>query len=297
MSMSRIPIVVATVFAVALFGLGASAGNASQVASPEVRSAKFIPTLSQLKRDYPPTYRNDCHLRVGISNPKVCRYGSKSGKKRVLLFGDSHAAAWFGAVNRISKSKRYKMLNVTKSSCSSVPNGGASDCRAWQSKALKQISAGKMGRIDLAIITNKSPAVNATTAQVKRWSLGLDRTLKAVSKRAKRIIVLRDQPQLPIGTGYTSCLKRYLSNPRRCGAPASRSLSASIWAAEKKSVSKFPKARAVDLTTRVCSGGFCSPVEGRYIVMRDDHHFSQTFSKGPLSKVLRPHMVRAIASR
>lgn len=260
----------------------------------EPRAVKLAPSLAKLKKDSPVTYRNGCHLRPGQSKPKICTYGKKKAAKRVLLFGDSHAASWFGAADQISKSSNYRLLNLTKSSCSSVPYAGKSDCRKWRKASLANISNGKFGRIDVAIVSNKAPGQSPSGAVQRGWEKGLEQTLAALSKRAKQIIVLRDQPSLPIGSKYASCLKKNIKAPARCGAPISKSVSPATWRVEQKAVARYPKASAVDLTTGVCTGGFCNPVKGRYIVMRDDHHFSQTFVRKVLTSKLKPHLVTAM---
>ena len=95
----------------------------------------------------PIIYANGCHQ--GYSGFKLkpdCIFGDTSATKAIALFGDSHAAQWFPALNIWAKQSGFKLYTFTKSSCPALgipmkDNGAfkAENCRKFRDAALKQI--------------------------------------------------------------------------------------------------------------------------------------------------------------
>jgi hypothetical protein len=96
----------------------------------------------------PQIYSDGCQLDKQAIAPKAsCLYGDKKSDKSVVLFGDSHAAQWFPALNIWAKARRYKLVVMTKSSCPALPlplkdNGAfkAKNCNQFRVNALKAIA-------------------------------------------------------------------------------------------------------------------------------------------------------------
>ena len=61
--------------------------------------------------------RNGCHLsRTGLRS-KPCVYGDTTSTTTVVLFGDSHAAYWFPALDLISQEQHWRLVDLTKDGC------------------------------------------------------------------------------------------------------------------------------------------------------------------------------------
>jgi hypothetical protein len=98
-------------------------------------------------RQQPTIYADGCQLDKQAINPKVsCIYGAKRSRRSVVLFGDSHAAQWFPAVNIWAKNRGFKLLVMTKSSCPAFDfglkdNGAfkAAICNQYRVNAMKEI--------------------------------------------------------------------------------------------------------------------------------------------------------------
>ena len=74
-------------------GLLACAGQAE---------ARFLPGLNKVKADKGEVYRKGClmgHTRVRSG---ACRFGDLRSKKKVVLFGDSHAMQWGPGLIRLA---------------------------------------------------------------------------------------------------------------------------------------------------------------------------------------------------
>lgn len=99
-------------------------------------------------RMQPQIYADGCQLDKQATKPATnCIYGVKTAKQSVVLFGDSHAAQWFPAVERWAMRRKYKVVVMTKSSCPAFAlplkdNGAfkAEICNQFRVNALIEIS-------------------------------------------------------------------------------------------------------------------------------------------------------------
>jgi Predicted acyltransferases len=94
----------------------------------------------------PVIHSDGCHVNWGVQSSKECLYGDLTSDKTMVLFGDSHAAQWFDAVEDIAKNQGYKLISLTKSACSAlklpISNRGVyngDECRKWQSNSIERI--------------------------------------------------------------------------------------------------------------------------------------------------------------
>ena len=98
-------------------------------------------------RTQPQIYLDGCQLDKKATKPKSsCVYGDTSAKKSLVLYGDSHAAQWFPAIDIWAKKNRYQLIVMTKSSCPALAlplkdNGAfkASACEQFRRNALQEI--------------------------------------------------------------------------------------------------------------------------------------------------------------
>ena len=111
-----------------------------------------------LARIQPVIYQDGCQMDKAATKPDLkCVYGG-SGKGKLVLFGDSHAAQWFPAINKWALINRYQLIVMTKSSCPALPlplkdNGAfkARACNTFRANAIAEINRIKP---DLVIISN-----------------------------------------------------------------------------------------------------------------------------------------------
>ena len=110
-------------------------------------------------REQPIIYKDGCHLDKQATKPNMnCIYGEKTATRNVVLFGDSHAAQWFPALDLWAKKRGYKLYVMTKSSCPAIDFNlkdlgafKADICNQFRQNALKEIAT---LRTSLLIIGN-----------------------------------------------------------------------------------------------------------------------------------------------
>lgn len=79
--------------------------------------ANLSPWLPDIKKQRSAVYRDGCHVGYGATHSPACVYGDPSSRDVVVLFGDSHAAQWFPALDRVSRENGWKLVSLTKASC------------------------------------------------------------------------------------------------------------------------------------------------------------------------------------
>ena len=107
-------------------------------------SGKPISIASVLQK--PKVYLDGCHVNNGEVKSGECTYGDTKSTKTIVLYGDSHAAEWFPALETLANQRGFKLISLTKSSCPApevvkVEIGAYknSDCFKWRSNSLKRI--------------------------------------------------------------------------------------------------------------------------------------------------------------
>ncbi len=105
----------------------------------------------------PKVYLDDCHVNNGEVLSGDCTYGDKSSSKTIVLYGDSHAAQWFPALEKLANENGLKLISLTKSACPApevkkVQIGAYKnrDCFKWRKNSIKRMQQIKPAAIILS---------------------------------------------------------------------------------------------------------------------------------------------------
>jgi len=79
--------------------------------------ANLDPPLAVAGGAVPLVVKNGCHLSRVRLRSRPCVYGDTTSSTTVVLFGDSHAAYWFPAVDEISLQQHWRLVDLTKDGC------------------------------------------------------------------------------------------------------------------------------------------------------------------------------------
>ena len=161
-------------------GLTLSLGAAGFAVLAQATFAKPMICLSTGERLNADAVRDDktdgCLLSHDETRHGPCIYGDLSGSKRVVLFGDSHAASLFPAVELAAKRQGWKLLMRTKAACPSMKvslwsnalRRPYADCDAWRADVLSEIVSLDPDLILLANSSAAPPAITTGEAASKR---------------------------------------------------------------------------------------------------------------------------------
>ena len=133
-----------SVTATALCSVAALAILSTDNSSITLKNGKSISIATVMQK--PQVYLDDCHVNNGEVKSGECTYGDKNSSKTIVLYGDSHAAQWFPALEKLANERGLKLVSLTKSACPApevkkVQIGAYknADCFKWRANTLKRI--------------------------------------------------------------------------------------------------------------------------------------------------------------
>ena len=234
------------------------------------------PSLQDAANDNPSLYADGCEVGFAQTTPHPCYFGDHAAK-RIVIFGDSHAAQWYPALTKIATADDYELETQTKSGCPSVAveiarNGvDYKACDAWRSNVIRDLKANPPALVVVANYGN--PDFNNPSNTSKQWAAGMRSTFGQLVKITK-VAAIADTPDLR--TSPIVCLSANIDSAAACARPATLALD-SPGRAPGSTPSDLMGATLVDLTGYLCSTT-CPPIIGATMVYRDSHHLTATFA-------------------
>ena len=245
----------------------------------------LTPTLRDADADIPEVYgRPGCHLDVVATDVQDCRFGSPEGSFRVAVFGDSHAAQWLPAIERISDDDGDLLISTyTKSSCPAVlvtvmvKNQPYAACDRWREAVLSRLTDDPPDLVLISSYAYHPLASRSGGAERRReWATGLRRTVERLRTSGSKVLVVADTPRFE--TAPPTCLSKNVEEAGSCAGDPSSSLDPQLTAAEE-AVTREPGATYVNLNPYLCDADSCPAVIGDLLVYRDVNHLTATFAR------------------
>ncbi|QUY61559.1 Predicted acyltransferases [Gulosibacter molinativorax] len=255
--------------------------------APTEKASPFVPSLSEVDEDLPQIYADGCTDSSQTDPTDPCVYGDVTSDTTVALVGDSHAAQWFPALEKIATEHGWRLEIYTKSSCPFVttplldkhdrPN---TDCSEWNAQLREELTG--ENKPDYAIVSS----YGYDDAAEKSVADGLAETWQAVIDAGVDLTVLVDPPAARLDV--PECVATNLDSLSECtlpgdsgnpgGAPAQLEAAAKV------------DATTVDMSELVCPDEECSPIIGDVLTFRDRQHLTATYVETltePLEDALR----------
>lgn len=268
----------------------AAAMNITQV------PADLEPPLTMAGVAEPLIVRNGCHLsRTGLLS-KPCVYGDTASSTTVVLFGDSHAAYWFPAVDEISRQQHWRLVDLTKDGCPAAEvniaawfrhGGPYPECTDWRRSAMAQIAALHPALVIVSEaryleVPEARPLAGVPTGHGSPWLDGLAAIFGFLKRSAAHTVFISDVPtprQYPPG-----CVSRHTSDVRRCNTKLSAAIRLPDVKRDELELAGREGVDAVDPTSWFCTSTACPDIVGNLFVYRDIAHMQPVWSRfiGPV---------------
>jgi peptidoglycan/LPS O-acetylase OafA/YrhL len=235
-----------------------------------------------------------CHVGYGATAPAAhCVFGDEKATRTVILIGDSHAAQWFPALERVAQHERFRLIAWTKSGCPFAPGVHVylaaigrdyTECTRWSNSVA--VALRSMPRSSLIILGRTStylPQVLAAdgdqvSARVasRLWGAGIAAGVADLRHVADRVVLLRDTPHAPFDV--PACISWDLSRSSRCDFAQTRDGHSddAEYAAER--AAGVPRAAYADPARAVCSAATCDATVDGVITYRDDNHLTAAYA-------------------
>jgi len=240
------------------------------------------PALANAREDEERLRGDGCLAFEPVTKPARCVYGDESSTFTVALVGDSHAAHWFPALERLARHEGWRVVTFVKVACPFIDmpirnialKREYRECAAFNEATLDRLAAIKP---DLTLVSMSRLAIHAIregddTVAAKGAAVG--RMLARIPGRSAIIIdtpyAKRDVP---------GCLSLNKDDVEECAIPRKTAFTERLGAIEE-AAAKASGATHIDLTPRICVGdGACPVVVNDRIVYRDHSHLTATFSR------------------
>jgi peptidoglycan/LPS O-acetylase OafA/YrhL len=247
--------------------------------------ADLLPPLADARSDIPAIYDNGCHL----SQPEVaipeCAFGDVASTQTVVLIGDSHAAQWFPALERLAREHGWRLISLTKSGCTPAAitvwnvnfKRAYTECDEWRAAMTDRVTREQPR---LVIVSSSHPyRVASADGPLEpdggvALARGLAASLAALRPLATNVVLLGDTPKF--GVDAPECLSAHLDDVLACAQPRSEVLDAD-WTAAERSLAAESAVSYVDPTNWACPTDPCPAVVGRFLTYHDDHHLATPY--------------------
>ena len=203
--------------------------------------ANLHPSLADADADEAAPFVDGCLDSYLSSVVASCTFGDTTSSTSVVLFGDSHAAMWFPAVDGAANALGWKLLTLTKATCppldvpvfSPVLGRAFTECTQWRANVLARIAAVKPALVILGVARHYSDAYHFTVYG-PQWTGGLAAMVRAIRALGPQVLVLGPVPKPPFDV--PGCLSVHLSDAPACTEPLSQGINAAGMAAERAAV-------------------------------------------------------------
>jgi len=240
------------------------------------------PTLAEAKRSNSPTFYDGCmdaYLETNVNN---CVFGAMTSNRTVVLFGDSHAAMWFPAVDAAANARGWRLLNLSKATCPPFdipifsPDLGRTftECETWRNNVLARITAEHPALVILGVARHYVP-VYGFIPYDNAWLTYLGQMVTRLRALGSRVLVIGPVPKPPFVV--PDCLSAHLTSAAACTFPVAQTINEAGEAAERAAVTRAGGSY-VNTQPWFCAGPTCGVMVDNIEMWRDDNHITETFS-------------------
>lgn len=257
-------------------------GMIVQAAKTTGLPANITPSLQSALLDKPVIYSNRCHAGFGRTEPLRCVYGDPESRTVVALYGDSHAAQWFPAFEKIAIKRKWRLMIYTKSGCPPVElltynriiGRTYPECIEWRRQV---IEAMRTEGVQVAFVAYFQRSLDAATRKPfwqKQWRDALRGTYATLKSAGIQPVVLEDTPYLD--QMIPACLSRNYTAVDRCSPTVGNAYRDDI----ASMMDDFDAEGENVLWVRqwFCAETVCPTIVGNLLVYRDDNHMTVTYA-------------------
>ena len=239
------------------------------------------PSLLEANRDTSPLYGTGCHQYLEERAAQGCVFGDPDGDITVAIWGDSHAAQWFSAIDLIAEQRGWRLVSITQGGCPVIDvltwnrSGDAvfDHCAPWRDNVLDRFAEEEVDVVLLGQHYGLLDADSRGAVSASVWAEQLPALLDRVSETMTPIVLI-DSPDPP--EDVPTCLSEHPEEIEVCepGAPGNTE---NAVAATIREITAERGVGTIDPRPWLCVEDRCPVVVGDILVYRDSHHLSDTF--------------------
>jgi hypothetical protein len=249
------------------------------------------PPLAMADAEVPLIVKNGCHLsRVGLRS-KPCIYGDTTSPTTVVLFGDSHAAYWFPALDQISYQQHWRLVDLTKDGCPAAEvniaawfrhGGPYPECTDWRSSAMAQIAAIHPALVIISEaryleVPEARPLAGVPTGHGGAWLDGLGAIFQFLNRAAGHVVFISDVPTP--GEAPPQCVAKHVSDVRACDTGLAAATRLPDVKSAEHALADRDQVDWIDPTPWFCATTTCPAIVGNLLLYRNVAHMEPAWSR------------------
>jgi peptidoglycan/LPS O-acetylase OafA/YrhL len=298
----RFSLVLAAVLSIAGLAFGLGSHEYAQRLLSRAPQRSFAKAVG----DGPALKRRGCFMSEARKGLRQCVFGDSTSSTTLVLFGDSHAAQWFPALEQVANDRHWRLVSMVRASCPVAtvpvydPRGGEeqAECAVWRRLALRRIMELRPALVVMANSVGyiKRPGESDGLSQLsyRQWGDGIRTTFVSLDSAGVRGLFFRDTPRAK--DDVPLCLSRaaYFGwEQKECTAERDAALYPEIYHLEQQAASGLPHVSTVDLSDLICGPVVCETVQRDMVVYRDRSHLTATYARS-LAPALAQRLVPLI---
>ena len=241
--------------------------------TPPLRSARYDTGL---------VYENDCHVYYDTEVKTDCIFGDPNGSITIALFGDSHAAQWFPALDIIARENGWRLLSLTQGGCpfidvityNATDNIDLTYCGPWRESVISYLREQDVSVVFLSQYYRLRAASDRQAIAASAFAELLPPLVDRFRADGIEPVVIADSPYFE--REVPGCLTENRRRMDRC-APGDASPELSEVEETIRRVVFDRGVGFIEPRKWLCTDGYCPPVVGNLLVYRDQSHLSATF--------------------
>ena len=251
--------------------------------------------------------RHNCWANtVEDASRAKCEFGDTKSSKTVVLFGDSHAEHWLGALDQYGSEHGLKIVVMVKGGCpvADMPElmqprlrRFYHECTRYREAMVQRIIAMRPMAAVLSNFDHYLPSRGGESGwQVTpdMWQRGLRRTYERISSAGIPVVAVRGTPRTWFDV--PGCLSRReagLLGARECSFDLASSLVPAAVTAQTEAARGL-RVGLVDMNDQICRTSRCAVMRDDLVMFTDDNHLTATFSRS-LSTVFGDRVMAAFS--
>ncbi|MGY1715100.1 acyltransferase family protein [Geodermatophilus sp. SYSU D01106] len=242
----------------------------------------------------------DCLQDGSNTEVRTCRFGSEDPVETVALFGDSHTASMYEALEQVAEDRDWAVITYLKAGCplfgeghllgANMPLEEPPACAAWQEDALSQVAADpEITRVFTSYRSDVYKWVDESGALLDEFPQAeVQAPLHRLADAGKQVHVLRAVPTtngvrtgaelVNLEVSAPDCIAAAGTVDDPCAGPRDVRLTPDRLA-EAAAAMHDDRVSVLDLTDAFCDERACHELIGGVVVYFDGSHLTATFSR------------------
>ena len=248
------------------------------------------PSLMDASSNEAEPFLDGCLLGFTETEVPPCVFGDVDSPTTVVLFGDSHAAMWFPALDQLANVRHWRLIVWTKATCPPVdvtlvsPDLGRTyfECDEWRNDVTTLIRSMHPQLVVLGIAPNYDAPYDIVQ-DGPAWLAGLEHSIATLRSSGARVLVLGsvDSPDWIV----PDCLSAHLDDVQACNVtprethdgPGLVGYDNAGIIAERSAVVRGGGA-FVDVKPWFCAATTCPVIVDNLLVFRDNSHITVQYA-------------------